>query len=1131
LEGEGRLDFDHGPLADSGVFAITGPNGSGKTSILDVITLALYGETFRFDKPAEHIITKHTDESFAQVEFAFAGQNYRSSWQAKRNLANQPEMQLQSLEDEQPILASTPNQVRSYLSTLTGLDFHKFCKSIILPQGDFSAFLNALDSERLDILEKISGEQFYSDYRQQLSTKQGDLKSKLSELQHEIAVTPLLSDEALQAAEQDLEDFQLNCMEMAEEEQQLQVKLQSLQSINLLEKQYAELEEKKQQLLAESADRQKKLQRIAEAGSLEPCREEIQVLKNLQSKQQEAENGIKQLKSELALLQSQLNIDHKGALARPPSDAPSLERQKQTLDMLKIKLSEEKLEIPRLKDMEKNLNQQLTLKKTNLTEVRQWLEEKHSDAILVEDFPEIAQLRNLRAELQSMSGKQKNLRKLSKKTTAEISKSKNALTQNQTILDNLKNQIEVQQKTLMSLAPGISFEELKELATNQEIRCKDFQDLLTIANTHARLTPKKKFFGWFSKQPLIEELPDLAKLQARVATLREEMGKADNISKALEQAIINESLLKRLASQRLKLIEGKPCFLCGSTQHPYTNKPPQIGDSKRALADHRAKHQQLKTTLLNAEKQLEAANKTCTRFDAKQRFLTEKRSQWSGLVNKLNIVQHGLNIENISLQERILLNETKELQRIKSVVAEHAQLQRNIARAKNEIEERQALIGKLRLQHNQLDSNWADRSPEFEEMEKHFRQCEIDEKALTVRLEKQLISLGEKMPSKGKENALFDRLNGRRQDYQIQQLRSKGLQEEIADLEIQLDACRIEIGKYEQALQLTHTALQKEELLTLQIAIVEKQNLLLSFEQSTKSELLALETFKQGLAEKITGLGFASLQEALDLFNLVDSRSEIMAQADQNNAELQTIDRKLLELNKQIQLKHPSEVRFSESELKSMHKLLTEKQDIATSEVERLQTILQRQYQYRDKHHALETTIQQLNMEFASVEAELQQVNGDPLRSRAKIRQLLIDKLLSSANQVLEQISGRYYLRSSASEHGLALEIEDSKQNHARRLPKTLSGGESFVVSLALALALAEITNNGKTSESLFLDEGFGYLDAESLYMAMTALESLTIQGKTVGVISHVDGVKKRIKTQVELVKKANGLSELRMVA
>ena len=94
-----------------------------------------------------------------------------------------------------------------------------------------------------------------------------------------------------------------------------------------------------------------------------------------------------------------------------------------------------------------------------------------------------------------------------------------------------------------------------------------------------------------------------------------------------------------------------------------------------------------------------------------------------------------------------------------------------------------------------------------------------------------------------------------------------------------------------------------------------------------------------------------------------------------------------------------------------------------------------------------------------------------------------------------------------------------------------MSGGESFVVSLALALALAEIANNGKAIHSLFLDEGFGNLDAESLYLAMSTLETLKTHGKTVGIISHVEGVKKRIKTQIELVKKPNGFSELKMVA
>jgi DNA repair protein SbcC/Rad50 len=176
LEGEGRVYFDQGPIADSGVFAITGPNGSGKSSILDVITLGLYGETFRFDKPAAHVMTKQTRECFAKVEFALGDDKFRSSWEVKYN-DSLPEvtpllakMTLTRINGQEETLAESPNQVRNRMAELTGMDFHKFSKSIMLPQGDFAAFLLALDSERMDILEKISGADLYNDHRQKNRT-------------------------------------------------------------------------------------------------------------------------------------------------------------------------------------------------------------------------------------------------------------------------------------------------------------------------------------------------------------------------------------------------------------------------------------------------------------------------------------------------------------------------------------------------------------------------------------------------------------------------------------------------------------------------------------------------------------------------------------------------------------------------------------------------------------------------------------------------------------------------------------------------------------------------------------------------------------------------------------------------
>ena len=84
LEGETRIDFTAAPFSDTGVFAITGPNGSGKSSVLDAITLALYGETFRFAKPAAHVMTKHTTDCFALVEFSLDGEHYQSGWKVEK---------------------------------------------------------------------------------------------------------------------------------------------------------------------------------------------------------------------------------------------------------------------------------------------------------------------------------------------------------------------------------------------------------------------------------------------------------------------------------------------------------------------------------------------------------------------------------------------------------------------------------------------------------------------------------------------------------------------------------------------------------------------------------------------------------------------------------------------------------------------------------------------------------------------------------------------------------------------------------------------------------------------------------------------------------------------------------------
>ncbi|WAR45388.1 SbcC/MukB-like Walker B domain-containing protein [Methylomonas rapida] len=1131
LEGEGRVAFDQGPIADSGVFAITGPNGSGKTSILDVITLGLYGETFRFDKPAEHVMTKQTDECFAQVEFALANEKFRSSWEVKNTDSAAPvfpKMTLLRLGEQQELLAETPNQVRTRIAELTGMDFHRFSKSIVLPQGDFAAFLNALDSERMDILEKISGTDLYADYRQKAEQQFTQAQTRLSQVQQDIATIPFMSQEALAAATQDLQDFKEQAEEFKQQRQQVQQQLATLQNIATLEKQQQQLRFKRQDLIEAIARHQVDLERIANGQDALQYRGEINLLDSKQALVEQQQTTLESYRQELAMLQRQLGSDINAPSVTLPEK--SLAEQKQLVDALKLSISELKLELPRQRELAASIQQQISNNQAPLAEIENWLQTHQSDASLLEDFPDVVRLRNLRNELIELGAKQKANANWIKNTSGALKKNKTALETTQQDLVDLKQQIESDSQTLEELAQGKSFDELKELQQEQQSRVNDLQEMVSLANATSKLT-YKGWLSWLGIKRQVDIPPNQAELQARLDELSEELSREQNIIKVLEQALRNEALIKKMSADRAKLIEGQPCYLCGSISHPYVQKPPVYTDAKKALLDQRNKIQTLKTSVEQASSQLKAAQKYGSQMSARQQRLQQMHSQWTVLANRMNIMRGGMEIGNLSLQKQVLAEETEELNKLNELVKQHAQLQRSIAKMSAEIDGKQATLEKLTATVAELEARWNDRPPEFDEVEKLYAERRSEESALLEKLEKQLSALGEKLPGKGKENPLFDRLNSRRQDYQIHLLRQEGLQKDIAELNEKLQACESKINHYQQQLASNTENLSQQELLSLHIAVIEKQKLIVEQEQQLRITQIEYKTIFQTLTDKIAGTPFESVEILTSLLHLFAQENDIRQQLEKENISLTQTEQQLQELGLRLDSETAVADGWIAEDIQREVVNIDTRIDIAEQEVQTLTNKLAKQRQYQEKLQTLQAQADEQQRLFVEAAAEMKLINDDPAGFRRRIQGLMADKLLSHANQILEKLSGRYYVRSGTSELGLALEIEDTKQKNARRLPQTLSGGESFVVSLALALALAEIANNGKAIDSLFLDEGFGNLDAESLYLAMSTLENLKTHGKTVGVISHVEGVKKRIKTQIELVKKPNGLSELKMVA
>ncbi|MDX5436965.1 MAG: AAA family ATPase, partial [Pontibacter sp.] len=168
LKGEHEIRFDQNPLAEAGLFAITGPTGAGKTTILDAITVGLYGRLHRHneEKPLE-LMTRHTSESTSEVEFEANGKRYRSKWQIRRSRGKVDgkiqavHMELCDLEDEKPFDLK-PSQVPDKVAELCGLDYSQFLRSVMLSQGDFARFLKANSNERSNLLEKITDTGIYS---------------------------------------------------------------------------------------------------------------------------------------------------------------------------------------------------------------------------------------------------------------------------------------------------------------------------------------------------------------------------------------------------------------------------------------------------------------------------------------------------------------------------------------------------------------------------------------------------------------------------------------------------------------------------------------------------------------------------------------------------------------------------------------------------------------------------------------------------------------------------------------------------------------------------------------------------------------------------------------------------------
>jgi DNA repair protein SbcC/Rad50 len=219
LAGDFNLDFEHGPLAEAGLFAIAGPTGAGKSTLLDALSLALYDRTPRLESNSGYQIPDGPDESLgvhdprnllrrgtadglAEVRFIGTdGRRYRASWSVRRarnkvgGKLQQSEIQLFDDESDQS-LGRTKTEVVAATERAVGLTFDQFRRSILLAQGEFAAFLKAKSDERSELLERMTGTELYSAISKRAYAKAKEIEESLR-LQEEAAkALPILDAEA-----------------------------------------------------------------------------------------------------------------------------------------------------------------------------------------------------------------------------------------------------------------------------------------------------------------------------------------------------------------------------------------------------------------------------------------------------------------------------------------------------------------------------------------------------------------------------------------------------------------------------------------------------------------------------------------------------------------------------------------------------------------------------------------------------------------------------------------------------------------------------------------------------------------------------------------------------------------------
>lgn len=1024
LRGEHLIDFTEAPLVNDRLYAIVGPTGAGKTSILDAITLALYGQTERNKSETDRadgggsVISYGEGECEAELEYETLTGKYVSTWtrqrarkKAKGKLQGSKHRiaKFDPVSGQQKILAEKKKDVKRVTEEVVGLDYERFVRSAMLTQGEFARFLKSDHGNKAAILEKITGTEIYQELGTAAFERQKTARENLERSEESLTTNPPLSEAAR---------TELNA-EAGKLETQIAGKQQQLQScqaqLNKHER-FAELAAKIKQNDADLATaktawtalapKREALKKSVRLGSL---RTSLEASARLATESQK-------LRNEITGLEQQLIAQNK-LFAKGEAQLKSA-REKET--EFKQKLPARTKKTTEAAELERQINR----------------------------LQEEARIHQGNATKLEEEGKE--LRKLTNQQGAKIKELTTGL--------GGRSANEVQQE-----ADGLQ-KRIGELRT----RVEDLRQWLSIRQLEERLAQLRTEKTELDKQ--------VASFQASVKQLTQE-AKASQVHLEEREEVANAYRLRlQLADHRHELKDGKPCPLCGALDHPILKEMEPVTDARMEAV--KAKVVAARQRLATASNQLKEAEVRQGNSAAQGQKMAQAISQEQSNLAQLPQPK----IPNSDTAETIrgtLNSQAAELSKHEATAAKLQVVLKSVP-ALRDLEGRlatnQQRLAKLTAEHQSLTEslNKAKRSgKELRDQVKELLGGDFTAEHCRLLLEKRDRTLAATLATAttqaaklaGEKKAVAEKLKS-------VEARSSETAKALSETNQSLETGLAEMGLTQEAARAQLLAPEIEEGLRSELAQVDRRRDLL--EQQAKE----LQTTKSGLEAELSAIPAMA--------KLLEEKVELEQAVNQTQQSLGGV------------------------------KLRIEQDD-------------QRQKETADKREELTKLRAEANR-WARLGQLIGSADGKKFRSYAQA--ITLQRLVDIGNRHLERISGRYRMEydppSSGGKEELSMVIIDQYQNDNKRTMATLSGGESFLISLALALGLSDLASGKALIESLFIDEGFGTLDSSTLDQAMDTLESLQAQGKMIGLISHVQSLRERIRCKIVVEPVGEGFSSLR---